>query len=150
MKPIFFWIIILLCIGTEWASAQPKPQTEITNKHLQASGTHFGQAVSDRKWGNINGPSFTSAKFSDYNGDTFVTLKTTTAIEADLTAQVELKSGLLQMVVTDAHGRKIYEHHFDQSQTQKTTIKLEPDQNYQLTFTGSHAAGSYLAQWQEL
>ncbi len=147
----YLCLILLSCfMSISSANAQKKPPTDFSNLHIQASGTHFGNPVTDKKWSNTNGKSFTAAKFSDYSGDSYVLLTVSAPVKIELETWVELKSGTLDFVLLDASAKPIYAQKCTQSQEDKTQISLPVAGVYQLVFTGKHAAGNYTSQWKEL
>lgn len=144
-------LILLSCImSISSANAQKKPQVDYVNQHIQASGTHFGNPVADKKWSNTNGKSFTAAKFSDYSGESYVLLSVSTAVKIELQTLVELQSGTLDFVLLDANANQIYGQKCTQTTHDTTQISLPVAGVYKLAFTGNHAAGRYSSQWREL
>lgn len=132
----YLWTIILGCFTHILsATAQTKPKNDFSNLHVQASGTHFGNPVIDKKWSNTNGKSFTAAKFSDYSGDSYVLLTVSAPVKIELETWVELKSGTLDFALLDASAKTIYAQKCTQSQEDKTQISLPVAGVYQLVFT---------------
>lgn len=146
----YLWTLILGCLTHILsATAQTQPKNDFSNLHIQASGTHFGNPVIDKKWSNTNGKSFTAAKFSDYSGESFVLLTVSQSVKLAFETLVELQSGALDFVLLDADGTQIYGQNCRQTIQDKMEIPLKAG-TYRLVFTGNHARGSYTSQWREL
>lgn len=143
-------MLLLALFQLSLATAQKSPQNDYVNPHIQASGTHFGAPVTDRKWGNINGDSFTAAKFLAYSGQSYVLLKVSQPVQIELETRVELKSGTLDFVLLAEDGTPIYGQQLSQSAQDKAQMALPAAGTYRLVFTGNQARGSYSSQWREL
>lgn len=124
-------------------------QETIANKHIQAHGTHFTQPISDKKWRNENGSSFTKAKYSDYNGETFVKITTSKEVAAVLKYEIKVNKGTLEMIVVDSQDQVLFQNTFSENAKSETEVSFQKDQEYKIKFIGKQAGGSYFCQWIE-
>ena len=136
----------LMCIFSVNAQQDVK---DSDNKFLISSGTYFDSKVTDSKWSNSNGKSYTKAKFSDYSGMSHVNLSAKKTMSVFLDYKIELKKGGLTMEVVDSKGNVIFQHDFTQTEEATVTVDLKKEENYQIRFTGKQAKGSYFSQWKE-
>lgn len=128
-------------------SAQEKPERDFKNEFLVSSGTYFSTKVTDKKWNNINGKSYTSAKYADYTGQTFVKLFPAVDAKVSLEYAVKTEKGELQIEVADSNDNVIFTENFTQSEKGKVELSLKGGENYQIRFNGKNTKGSYLCQW---
>lgn len=122
---------------------------DVENAHLKSAGTFFETKMTDKKWSNKNGKSFTSAKYSDYEGVTFVKLAAAKQIEISFQYDINVAKGALKIEIIDSHNQSVFEHDFEKSEKGKTSIRLQQNENYQIRFIGRKTKGSYFCQWIE-
>lgn len=137
---------ILLCVLN--VNAQ-KVSKDWENKFLVSSGTHFESEITDKKWGNTNGKSYTSAKYSEYSGISYVKLSALKPLNVSLTYEIEVEKGELEMEVVDNNNNTIFKQNFTKSEKAMANLELKQGVNYQLRFNGKKAKGSYFCQWKE-
>ncbi len=143
---IVFLGLFLMCIFSLNAQKEVK---DFDNKSLVSSGTYFDSKITDSKWSNSNGKSYTKAKFSDYTGTSHANLSAKKTMSVFLDYKIELKKGGLTMEVADGKGNVIFKHDFTQTEEATVTVDLKKEENYQIRFTGKQAKGSYFCQWKE-
>ena len=122
---------------------------DIENAHLKSSGTYFEKEVKDKKWSNKNGKSYTLAKYSDYEGVTFVKL----FAEKDMTVlfeyEINVDKGKLEVQIIDSKMNIVFSQDFDTSEKGSATVDFKKGENYKLKFIGQKTKGSYFYQWTE-
>lgn len=144
-KVVFLGLFIMCFFNTK---AQ-KVSTDWDNKFLISSGTYFDSKITDSKWGNSNGKSYTSADYSEYTGFTYVKLLAKKPMNVSLNYDIELKKGALEMQVVDSNNTIIYKQNFETSEKGIANVALKEGENYQIRFNGKQAKGSYFCQWKE-
>lgn len=85
----FLLLLAFLVLSFFQLHAQEKELAN--NKYIKANGTHFTEPVKDKKWGNENGNSFTKAKYSEYEGETFVKITTSKDVTTLLKYAIKVK-----------------------------------------------------------
>lgn len=143
---MFFLVVLHLCMFASNAQKAPK---DFENKYLVASGTHFDSEITDKKWSNTNGKSYTSASYVDYSGMTYVKLSALKPMNVSLTYEIEVKKGGLDMEVVDNNNNVIFRQSFTTSEKGMTNLELKQGGNYQIRFNGKKSKGSYFCQWSE-
>lgn len=126
-----------------------KPSKDWDNKFLISSGTYFDTKVTDSKWGNVNGKSYTSANYSEYSGFTYVKLLAMKPMNISLSYDIELKKGSLEMQVVDSNNTVVFTQNFEASEKGTAKVDLKQGEDYQIRFNGKQAKGSYFCQWKE-
>lgn len=124
-------------------------QEKINNKYIEAHGTHFVEPVKDKKWRNENGSSFTKAKYSDYDGETFVKITTSKDVIAVLKYEIKVNKGALEMIVADGQDKVLFQNTFSEDSKSEAQVSFQKDQEYKIKFIGKQASGSYFCQWIE-
>lgn len=142
-------IIFLLLIGFYSLSGNAQRVSDVRNKHIESSGTHFEQPVKDAKWGNTNGKSYTKATYKSYTGETFVKMKATENVGALLKFDIKVEKGELELEFVDLENEVIFKKVFTKSETGETKITLEGNKDYRIRFIGKDTKGSYFCQWIE-
>lgn len=121
----------------------------VTNKYIKAYGTHFTEPVKDKKWGNENGNTFTKAKYSEYDGETFVKITTSKEVSTLLKYTVKVKKGTLEMIVVNSKNEVLFQKSFSKDENGETEVLFQENQEYKIKFIGQQTAGSYFCQWIE-
>lgn len=121
----------------------------VTNEHIKAYGTHFTEPVKDKKWANENGSSFTKAKYSEYEGETFVKITTSKEVNTLLKYAIKVKKGTLEMIVVDSRNEVLFQKSFSKDEKGETEVVFQENQEYKIKFIGQQTAGSYFCQWIE-
>lgn len=140
---IVFLGLFIMCIFSVNA------QKDWSNQFLISSGTYFDSKITDSKWGNTNGKSYTSAKYSDYSGITHVKLLAMKPMNVSLDYAIEVKKGILEMEVVDSNNNVVFKQNFTTSEKGITSLDLKQGLDYQIRFNGKQAKGSYFCQWKE-
>lgn len=143
-KQLFF---ILMAIISMPVFAQKV--SDIKNPNIQSSGTHFANPTTDKKWSNANGNSYTKAKYSEYDGITFVKLSTVKDLNLSLQFDIKVEKGQLEMQVVDSKNEILFEKSFTKNEIGNTEFSLKSEENYQIKFIGTKTKGSYFCQWIE-
>lgn len=126
-----------------------KASKDWDNKFLISSGTYFDTKVTDSKWGNVNGKSYTSANYSEYSGFTYVKLLAMKPMNISLNYDIELKNGSLEMQLVDSNNTVVFTQNFEASEKGIAKVDLKQGEDYQIRFNGKQAKGSYFCQWKE-
>ncbi|TPD68385.1 hypothetical protein [Flavobacterium microcysteis] len=121
----------------------------VTNKYIKAYGTHFTEPVKDKKWANENGSTFTKAKYSEYEGETFVKITTSKEVNTLLKYAIKVKKGTLEMIVVDSQNEVLFQKSFSKDEKGETEVVFQENQEYKIKFIGQQTAGSYFCQWIE-
>lgn len=146
-RKIVFLGLLLMCIFS--GNAQPKNAKDWDNKFLVSSGTYFDSKITDSKWGNTNGKSYTSAAYSEYSGFTYVKLFAMKPMNVTLNYDIEIKKGTLEMQVVDSNNKVVFKQNFTASEKGIAKVDLKQGEDYQIRFNGNQAKGSYFCQWKE-
>ncbi|MGC4040597.1 MAG: hypothetical protein QM710_07400 [Flavobacterium sp.] len=144
---IVFLGLLIMCIFS--GNAQKRNSQDWDNKSLVSSGTYFGSKITDSKWGNVNGKSYTSANYSEYSGFTYVKLFAMKPMNVALNYEVELEKGELEIEVVDSKNEVVFKQNFPASKKGSTNVDLKQGEDYQIRFNGKQAKGSYFCQWKE-
>lgn len=144
---IVFLGLFIMCIFS--GNAQKRNLQDVENKSLVSSGTYFDNKITDNKWSNANGKSYTKASYSDYSGLSHVKLSAKKKMSVALDYEIEVKKGELEMQVVDSKNQVVFRHNFTASEKGNTTVDLKQGEEYQIRFTGKQAKGSYFCQWKE-
>lgn len=145
MKKQLFFILTALISMPVFA----QKALDIKNPNIQSSGTHFVQPTTDKKWGNTNGDSFTKAKYSEYDGITFVKLSVAKDLNLSLQFDIKAEKGQLEMQVVDSKNEILFQKSFIKNEIGNTEFALKRGENYQIKFIGTRTKGSYFCQWIE-
>lgn len=140
--------ILLFCMSNVFA--QKRPKTDWQNQNIKSSGTYFDTQIRDKKWANINGKSYTSAKFNYLEGLTYAKLMVEKEMMLALDFDIEVLLGNLEAQLIDSNGEIIFKKNFDKSQKTTEKVTLKENEEYQLQFIGVEAKGSYFCQWKEI
>ncbi len=140
--------ILLFCVSNIFA--QKRPKTDWQNQNIKASGTYFDTQIRDKKWANINGKSYTSAKFNCLEGLTYAKLMVEKEMTLTLDFDIEVLLGNLEVQLVDSNGEIVFKKDFDKSQKAAEKVTLKENEEYQLQFIGIEAKGSYFCQWKEI
>jgi hypothetical protein len=124
-------------------------QEKGTNNHIKAEGTHFTEPVKDKKWANENGNTYTKARYSEYEGETFVKITTSKEVNTLLKYTVKVKKGTLEMIVVDSRNEVLFQKSFSKDENGETEVLFQENQEYKIKFIGQQTAGSYFCQWIE-
>jgi len=124
-------------------------QSDVKNAHIEAHGTHFAQPVKDKKWKNENGRSFTKAKYTEYDGETYVKINTSKDVIVVLKYEIKVGKGELEMVVADTQDKVLFRKTFSEDVKNETEVSFQKDQEYRIKFIGKQTGGSYFCQWIE-
>lgn len=143
----FLVLLAFLILSSFNLSAQRKGF--VSNKHIKADGTHFTQSVKDKKWSNENGNSFTKAKYSEYEGETFVKINTSKEVSTLLKYDIKVSKGILEMIVVDSKGEILFQKSFSKDEKGETQVVFQENQEYKIKFIGEKTKGSYFCQWIE-
>ncbi len=115
---------------------------------LYASGTYFATPMADSKWNNANTSTSTKASYSNFDGETFVSLiaydKQT---EITLESRVKVSKGQLCMIVENSNGEILFEKTFRKDETITVALTLDVYEQYKIRFIGEDTKGSYACQW---
>lgn len=143
----FLLLVAFLILSFFQLYAQEKEL--VTNKYIKAYGTQFTEPVKDKKWGNENGSSFTKAKYSEYEGETFVKITTSKDVTTLLKYSIKVKKGTLEMIVVDSRNEVLFRKSFSKDEKGETELLFQDNQEYKIKFIGQQTAGSYFCQWIE-
>lgn len=122
---------------------------DVHNPSITSWGTSFVTPVTDAKWSNANGNSYTKAKFAGFTGETQSGMTASADVETTIHLSVQLSKGTLRVVFEDEAGNAVFEKSFSESAEFTTLAKLQTDVNYKVRFIGDNAKGSYVCQWIE-
>jgi len=145
-KFILFLVMTFLLLSSKLFAQQI---SNVENTSIQASGTYFSESVKDSKWSNSNGNSYTKAKYSNYDGETFVKISSTHTKETTLRFDVTVKKGELEIQFVNSKNEILFQDIFYKSQEKNLEITLEKDEQYQIKFIGKETKGAYFCQWIE-
>ncbi len=136
--------LLLLCVSS---FAQKQKVTDVVNKTVVSSGTHFATQMTDKKWANTNGKSYTQASYANYDGITFVKLKALQTVEVNFQYAVTIKKGSLLVTVVDNQENIVFEKNITATEKGTFSLSLQGDKDYQLRFNGNQTKGAYFCQW---
>ncbi len=145
-KLILFLIMSLLLFSVKIFGQQI---VNAENNSVHASGTYFSDSVKDSKWKNANGNTYTKAKYSDYDGETFVKLQSNVTKEVNLRFDVVVKKGELEVQIMNSKNEMLYQDTYYKSEGKNKIITLEKGEQYQIKFIGKETKGTYFCQWVE-
>ena len=124
-------------------------------KHVKASGTHFGKGVDSKNWSNQTDGESTAAKFKDYSGESYIIFVSDAPVKLSLDYVLALTKGEGE-VVFSGNGKQeslamlALRSNGNGVNTNKKTVELEPGKEYRLTFKGKNAKGALTCNWTEL
>ncbi|PKW28595.1 hypothetical protein [Flavobacterium lindanitolerans] len=124
-------------------------QEKGTNNHIKAEGTHFTEPVKDKKWANENGNTYTKARYSEYEGETFVKITASKDANTLLKYDIKVKKGTLEMRVVNGQNEVLFQKSFSKDEKGETEVLFQENQEYKIKFLGQQTAGSYFCQWIE-
>lgn len=124
-------------------------QEKGTNNHIKAEGTHFTEPVKDKKWANENGNTYTKARYSEYEGETFVKINASKDANTLLKYDIKVKKGTLEMRVVNSQNEVLFQKSFSKDEKGETEVLFQENQEYKIKFLGQQTAGSYFCQWIE-
>lgn len=145
-KFILFLVVTLLLFSSRVLGQRI---ADVDNHSLQSSGTYFSEAVTDSKWKNSNGNSYTKASYVNYDGETYVKLQSNSTTETNLRFDVKVKKGELEIQVVNSKNEILFQSQFYKDEEKNLTITLEKNELYRIKFIGKETKGSYFCQWIE-
>lgn len=141
-------IAVLLCLLAVNTQAGNGDSVKIFRGQLYASGTYFATPMADAKWNNANTATSTKASYSNFNGETFVSLiaydKQT---EIVLESRVKVSKGQLCIIVENSNGEVLFEKTFKKDETITAALTLDVYEQYKIRFIGEETKGSYACHW---
>ncbi|HEX8563686.1 MAG TPA: hypothetical protein VF676_11975 [Flavobacterium sp.] len=140
-------LVLLLLVTTLQMSAQKSKINDVQNASIVSWGTKFTSAVSDTKWSNVNGKSYTKAKYADFTGETSAGMSVASDLEATINLELEVKKGALRVIMEDEDGNPIFDKTFANDGKFSTDLTLFSGVNYKIRFMGERTKGSYFCQW---
>jgi len=146
MKSRIVFLLLMMCIFSVKAQ---NANEDWNNRFLMSSGTYFDSKITDAKWGNSNGKSYTTAKYSEYSGVTYVKLLAMKPMSISLRYEIDVKKGALEMEVVDSNGKAVFKQNFSKTEKGYAVLDLKQGEDYQIRFDGKKAKGSYFCQWKE-
>ncbi|MBF6607994.1 MAG: hypothetical protein ITG00_04565 [Flavobacterium sp.] len=118
-------------------------------KSISAAGTFFKTPITDARWNNANGKSFTKAQYANYSGETEIRLNTEWEVDANIKLAITLVKGELDVEMVNSKGEKVYSRKFQESENLNFDAHLEAGETYLIRFIGRGAKGSYYCHWTE-
>ena len=141
----------LITIVLTFASIQMSAQKvkDVVNPSISSWGTSFVTPVSDTKWSNANGKSYTKAKFAKFTGETQSGMTASADVDATVKLSVDVRKGTLRVVFEDESGNSTFDKTFSNPAEFTTLVELKKEVPYKVRFIGNDAKGSYVCQWIE-
>lgn len=146
MKTIFK-ISFFLMLGALFLCAAPLPNSQHEALKFTVSGTHFVAPVRDSGWANSTNDEATFARYTDYTGETYVTLSVSKNASVEIETSVKVKYGKLTVIVEDSKGHTLLERTFDKSSGLTGTFDFKAKETYKLRYIGAQTRGSYQTEW---
>lgn len=146
MKNQIIQLVVLLFTAVN-VSAQS--YAEIGQKSISAAGTFFKTPITDARWNNANGKSFTKAQFAKYSGETELRLNTEWKVDVNIKLAITLVKGELDVDMVNSKGEKVYSNTFQNSENINFDVILDQNETYYIRFIGRSAKGSYYCHWTE-
>ncbi|WP_116787722.1 hypothetical protein [Flavobacterium psychrotrophum] len=141
-----FFTAILLIVATIKSVAQDSPQ-------VTASGTYFekSESTADYKgWSNSNGTNETRASYKQYNGTTYVLIKSPKDVKLSLKCIAEVKKGSLEVLLEEDASSPGLLYAFNKTGSAEKYISLKAGIQYKIKFKGQNTQGSYKCSWSTL
>ncbi len=145
MKNQITQLVVLFFMAVN-VSAQSSAGAE---KSISAAGTFFKTPITDARWNNANGKSFTKAQYANYSGETEIRLNTQWKVDANIKLAITLVKGEIDVEMLNSKGEKVYSRKFQESENLNFDADLEANETYVIRFNGRGAKGSYYCHWTE-
>lgn len=145
MIRLFFTAIIML-VATVKSAAQDVPE-------IMASGTYFEKSESStnyKGWSNGNGTNETKASYKEYNGTTYVLIKSDKNVQLNLSCTAEVNKGSLEVLLEEDGVQPDLLFGFNKTGSAKKSIMLNAGVQYKIKFKGRDTRGSYKCSWSTL